>query len=479
MRYRFAAGVAIRGSGHGDFLLADRPLRAVRLNPSLRALVEPCEGMSLEAKSPGEVRALEELARRGFLTRERALGVPAESLPTVSVVVPVKDRAEELDRCLWSLQHLRYPEHKLEVIVVDDGSRDGSASVARSRGATVVPSGGAGVGPAASRNRGAQSARGDILAFVDSDCTVDETWIEELVGAFEDPAVAAVGGRVDGMRDASALDRYEAAMSSLFLGERERCGGEGNDTFYLPSCNLLVRKNAFLDAGGFREGQHVGEDVDLTWRLRDRGWKIQYTPRGRVFHEHRNRLKTFLKRRFEYGTSEAILQIRHPRRRKKIALPPALASVVALVGVGVLGGGWPWIAVAAAVFLADAARVHGRFRRTGLALPWGRILGARTRTLGSLIYYLGYHGFRYYGVPILLLAAAWPVFGLVAAAVLLGVGAMDHHVKGPRLSLPVFLLFYGADQLAYGVGVFWGCVRQRSFATYRPVIYRRMEMVSG
>ncbi len=69
----------------------------------------------------------------------------------------------------------------------------------------------------------------------------------------------------------SAVDRYEAVMSSLSIGNRERVGNSGNDTFYLPSCNLLVRRSAFKSAGGFKDSMHVGEDVDLTWRLRDRG----------------------------------------------------------------------------------------------------------------------------------------------------------------------------------------------------------------
>jgi len=106
----------------------------------------------------------------------------------------------------------------------------------------------------------------------------------ELLPVFAEANVAAVGGLVDGMYDESALDRYEAVMSSLNLGGREMSGSAGDDTFYLPSCNLLVRKQAFMAANGFRTALQVGEDVDLTWRLRDAGWQIVYLPEGTVCH---------------------------------------------------------------------------------------------------------------------------------------------------------------------------------------------------
>ena len=116
---------------------------------------------------------------------------------------------------------------------------------------------------------------------IDSDCIAAPQWLSELLPGFESPQVAAVGGWVDGMHDEAALDRYEAVMSSLNLGRRAMSGGSGDDTFYLPCCNLLVRSDAFVRAGGFRVALHVGEDVDLTWRLRDVGRSIVYLPGGR------------------------------------------------------------------------------------------------------------------------------------------------------------------------------------------------------
>ena len=322
MIYRLAQHVELVERDGENFLVAKTPLSVLRLNRSLTDLVRRGMTGPLTAATSGEAEVLEQLASKGFMERLRSGAQPLAAFPSVSVVIPVKDRAEELRRCLASLARLDYPQEKLQVIVVDDGSSDSSAAVAQESGAQVVASGGTGRGPAAARNVGARAAQGEILAFIDSDCTASPEWLRELLPAFNDPKIAAVGGMVDGMCTASAVDRYEAVMSSLSLGSRERNGSGGDDTFYLPSCNLLVRRNAFLGVGGFDDTMHVGEDVDLTWRLRDAGWTIAYLPAGSICHEHRSTLRSFMSRRFDYGTSEGMLQLLHPQRRKRMVIPP-------------------------------------------------------------------------------------------------------------------------------------------------------------
>ncbi|MDW7710700.1 MAG: mycofactocin biosynthesis glycosyltransferase MftF [Deferrisomatales bacterium] len=464
MSFSLAPGVTLRATEEGKFLLAERPLRAVRVNEALYRLLSR-EG-ALSSGSRGEAHVLEALARAGYLERQAGEDPGTGARPSVTVVIPVKDRADELERCLASLERLRYPRELLEVIVVDDGSTDESPAVARAHGARVVASGGCGAGPASARNRGAREARGELLAFIDSDCTSAPDWLAELVGRFADPEVGAVGGRVEGMHCATRLDQYEARMSSLSLGDRELSGRDGDDTFYVPSCNILVRRSAFREAGGFRAGMHVGEDVDLSWRLRDRGYRLVYVPRGWVYHEHRNRLAAFLRRRFEYGTSEALLQGRHPRRRKKLAAPSGLVAVLGCGLAALLGAGWTALFAAALVLLLDASRAQARFRRVGLGLGLPRALASRARAAASLAYYVGYHAIRYYGWPLLLASALFPRLGAVVLLLLLGVAAVDHRVRRVSLGYPAFLFYYTGEQLAYGAGVFWGCLRHGTFRSY-------------
>jgi len=477
MNYRLAAQVELV-ERDGDWLLVSRtPLRILKVNRSLAVLLAGGRDGSITPDSPGVEKLLGELAAKGFLERLRSSDHAGAYLPTISVVIPVKDRAEELRRCLESVGRIDYPRELVQIIVVDDGSSDSSASVAASLGALVIPSGGTGRGPAAARNVGARAAGGEILAFIDSDCTASKGWLRELLSAFCDPKVVAVGGLVDGMCMDSAVDRYEAVMSSLSLGGREQTGGSGDDTFYLPSCNLLVRRATFIRAGGFNDLMHVGEDVDLTWRLRDSGWTIAYFPVGRVFHEHRSSLRSFMSRRFDYGTSEGMLQRLHPRRHKKMVVPPMLALILTLCLLAPVAGWWP-LAAAALLFVADTAAVRFRSHRRGIPLGINSIAAGRLRAMGSLAYYASYHLVRYYAAPLLAISLLVPQAGLFFLAVFGCAAGVDHGVRKPQLSFPAFAVIYLLEQLSYGTGVFRGCLAGRTFASYRVEVLRQMEQAA-
>jgi mycofactocin system glycosyltransferase len=476
MIYRLAHNVELAERDGGIFLMSKTPLCVLRLNRSLADLVGRGADGALITASGSEQAVMEQLAAKGFAERVRSAPEQPATLPMVSIIIPVMNRAEELRRCLTSLTQISYPQEKLQIIVVDDGSVDDSPLVARRFGALLVPSGGTGRGPAAARNVGASMASGEILAFIDSDCTASEEWLRELIPAFCNPALAAVGGQVDGMRTESPVDRYEAVMSSLSLGSRERIGNGGSDTFYLPSCNLLVRRSAFRDAGGFKDSMHVGEDVDLTWRLRDKGWSICYLPAGNVLHEHRSSIRSFMSRRFDYGTSEGMLQLLHPRRRKQMVIPLLLATVLMLC-LAALFAGWWSLLLAVALLVTDTAIVRIRFVRRRLPVGLKSLLAGRLRALGSLAYYICYHLVRYYAVPLIVVALLVPDFRgwSLPLAVLLCAAGVDYAVRKPPLPFIRFCGIYLLEQIAYGAGVFWGCLCRKNFASYRVVINPQTE----
>jgi mycofactocin system glycosyltransferase len=478
MIYRLAQNLELVERDGGSFLLSRAPLSLLRLNGALAVLVRRGLEGSITAATAGETAVLEQLVAKGFAERITSSPLHEDVLPGVSIVIPVKDRAEELERCLASLASLDYPRENIEVIVVDDGSSDASPEVARRFGAHVVPSGGTGRGPAAARNVGARAAGKELLAFIDSDCTASHEWLQELIPAFRDDEIAAVGGNVAGMCTASGVDRYEAVMSSLSLGSRERFGGSGDDTFYLPSCNLLLRRAVFLGVGGFEDSMHVGEDVDLTWRLRDGGWTIAYIPRGTVYHEHRSTVRSFMSRRFDYGTSEGLLQRLHPNRRKRMVIPPLLAAVLALCLLAPFARWWP-LSAAMGILAVDTLIVRTRFARRGLSLGPVSLLAGRLRALGSLVYYLAYHLIRYYSIPLIAAALFFPAFRLAFIALLGCAAGVDHAIKKPELPFLPFTGIYLLEQLAYGAGVFRGCLSRKCFSSYRVVILRHMEVSSG
>ncbi len=174
-----------------------------------------------------------------------------------------------------------------------------------------------------------------------------------------------------------------------------------------------------------------------------------------------------MKRRFDYGTSEGLLQQLHPVRGKKMLLPPMLSAILLLLVTALVSLSLPPLAVAALLLLIDSGLTRRRLTRQNLRLSLAKILAARGRAVGSLAYYLGYHLLRYYLVPLLLASLFFPPCGLLALALLLGVGLVDYRVRAPKMTLPAFYLYYLLEQLAYGSGAFWGCCRMKSFASYR------------
>jgi mycofactocin system glycosyltransferase len=474
MTCRLHPEIRLVENSQGSFLVRETPLAILRVNGALAAIVKRLLADPDGQRTAGEEQTLELLAARGFAERLTDPAMGDVDLPLVSIVIPVKDRAEELVRCLTSLEQLDYPRERREIIVVDDGSSDGSPSVAVRFGCKLVATDEPGSGPGAARNLGVSVAKGEILAFIDSDCTASTGWLRELAGGFTDPSLAAVGGLVDGMRDAGALDRYEAVMSSLTLGTRAMTGSTGDDTFYLPSCNLLVRAEAFRSVEGFSPEMHVGEDVDLSWRLRDAGWRISYLPSGRIWHEHRSRFIAFLKRRFDYGTSEGTLNLLHPERRKRMIIPPAPALSLLLVIAALFGGG-PWCLAGALVLtVGDTLFQYRRLSRQGLRIGGIALLRARIRGTGSLAYYLSYHLLRYYAWLFICLSVILPEAGLLLILLAFLSGSVDYWVKRPGMNICAFLAFYLPEQLAYGAGVFAGCLNRKHFGSYRFVVRRNL-----
>ena len=263
--------------------------------------------------------------------RPRSVRSAAERL-SLTVVVPVRDRPDLLDRCLASLGS------EVPVVVVDDASRrpDRVAAVCRDHGAQLLRREANG-GPAAARNTALDRIDTDLVAFVDSDCTVGPGWLEGLAWQFADPVLAAVAPRIrpeptEGPGRPSVLARFTDRHSALDLGAAEGEVGPTRAVRYVPTAALVARRCAL--AGGFDEGLRVGEDVDLVWRLLDAGWHVRYAPSVTVAHREPTSWRGTLARRVRYGTSAAPLARRHPGRLAPVELRawPTAAAVSLLAG---------------------------------------------------------------------------------------------------------------------------------------------------
>jgi mycofactocin system glycosyltransferase len=280
----------------------------------------------LEAWRAGEPVA----AGRDLAVRLHALGIgvltapPAHTAADVTVVVPVRDRVPDLDRCLAALAA---GPAAPRLVVVDDGSRDPAAvtAVAEAHGAYVVVRGTSG-GPAAARNTGLRTVTTPLVAFVDSDVVVPAGWLEGLLPELL-PEVAAVAPRVVGATGRGVVAWHERGRGPLDLGPVAGPVVPYGAVGHVPAAALLCRVADLGD--GFDETLRVGEDVDLAWRLVAAGRLVRYQPAVVVTHAARTSWSAALRQRHGYGRSAALLDVRHPG-----SVAPAAASrwTLALLG---------------------------------------------------------------------------------------------------------------------------------------------------
>ena len=224
----------------------------------------------------------------------------------VSIVIPAYQAAATIGACLEGVRTQRYPEAHREIIVVDDGSRDATAELARSyAGVTVIsqPNSGA----AAARNRGWREAAGTWVAFLDSDCVPSRGWLTALidtVNAKADgaPDLLGAAGKTLGLDSGSEAAHFADLIGSL---DAERYLSHPRWPF-APSCNLMYRRSALAACDGFDERFVTYEACDLHTRLRevDPG-AFAYVARAVVWHRHRASWRAYWKQQVAYGIGYA------------------------------------------------------------------------------------------------------------------------------------------------------------------------------
>jgi mycofactocin system glycosyltransferase len=444
-----------------ESLIGGTPRRVVRLSAAgLGAWTELCRG-------PVTSAAAGVLARR--LT-DAGLAHPqpraTRDVADVTVVIPVRDRPEMLERCLAAIGG-RY-----RVVVVDDGSLDPgrAASIVDRHHAALCRSSIVG-GPAMARNHGLQGITTDLVAFVDSDCIPPADWIDRLAAHFDDPLVAAVAPRV--VAAGPTAGSYLAACGALDLGDRAARVQPGGRVSYVPTAALLLRRSALesvaRDGKVFDPVLRYGEDVDLVWRLHASGWRIRYDPSVEVAHHESARWRDRLERRFRYGTSAAPLARRHPGLLTPLVLSPWPAAAVAAILAR------RPIAAAGALTAAMVAT------RRSLALAGVADLGAGRVTMTSVARtWLGVGRYALqFASPVLIAVIIAPggasrprrlVRRLAVASLVAGPPLSTWMSRRPSVGPINFVAGQIAEDAAYGAGVYAGCLRHRTAAPLRPCI---------
>jgi GT2 family glycosyltransferase len=227
--------------------------------------------------------------------------------PPISVVVCTYNGARIIRDCLKGLASLDYPNY--EVIVVNDGSTDNTATIVQEYGFRLITTENQGLSSA--RNTGMEAATGEIIAYTDDDARPDRDWLTYLAATFMDRDYVAVGGPNIAPPDdgliAQCVSNSPGGPIHILLSDTE--------AEHIPGCNLAVRKVSLRAIGGFDPVYRVaGDDVDVCWRLRDRGWKLGFSPSAMVWHHRRNSVRAYWKQQKGYGKAEALLEKKWPEK---------------------------------------------------------------------------------------------------------------------------------------------------------------------
>lgn len=451
----------VRVLGEGAALLGGSPTRLLRLAPAAQTMLNGGRLEVHDAVSAQLARTLLDAT----VAHPRPLSGPSHR--DVTVVIPVRDNASGLIRLVAALRGLK-------VVVVDDGSARPvrEADFASMHCDVRILRNARSKGPAAARNAGLAVCNTDFVAFLDSDVVPRRGWLEALLGHFCDPAVALVAPRIVALEKSdSVVARYEAVRSSLDLGLREAPVIPFGTVSYVPSAAIICRRSALLDVGGFDESLASGEDVDLCWRLNEAGARLRYEPIALVAHDHRTELRKWFARKSFYGGSAAPLTIRHPGKTAPLVISGWTLVVWMLVALGSCIGYVASVAVAAITGRRIAKSLSSvQTEPMEVAVVAAHGLWSAALQLASAIC-------RHYW-PIAMVAAVLSKRCrrvVVVAAVLDGVfdwatrnGNADEDTK--RIGLLTYILLKRIDDIAYGLGLWTGVVRERHAGALKPQI---------
>ncbi|MDA1273759.1 MAG: glycosyltransferase [Verrucomicrobia bacterium] len=245
-----------------------------------------------------------EMVQRQF---QAAPYFPLDRYPFVSVVVACYNGAKTLQACLESLNKLNYPD--FELILVDDGSDDRTAEIASKFGNVQYLRHSTNQGLSVARNTGIESAQGEVVAFTDSDCRTDQDWLYYLVADLLNGSFAGIGGH----NLLPPEDSKVAAAVMVSPGGPTHVMLTDHLAEHIPGCNMAFYKWALIEAGCFDPlYRKAGDDVDLCWRLQQRGYSLGFSPSGFVWHYRRSTIREYLRQQRGYGEAEALLVHRHP-----------------------------------------------------------------------------------------------------------------------------------------------------------------------
>jgi glycosyltransferase involved in cell wall biosynthesis len=230
-----------------------------------------------------------------------------KELPKISVVVCSYNGATTIKDTMEGLQQLDYPN--FEVIVVNDGSNDNTSKIASEYDFRLISTENGGLSNA--RNIGMHAATGDIVAYIDDDAYPDPHWLTYLASGYMTSDHAGMGGpNIKPFGDGPIADCVgNSPGGPLHVLTTDEIAE------HIPGCNMSFRRDALLEIGGFDPVfRAAGDDVDVCWRIQEKGYTIGFHPSAFVWHHCRNSFKMYWKQQQGYGKAEALLERKWPKK---------------------------------------------------------------------------------------------------------------------------------------------------------------------
>jgi GT2 family glycosyltransferase len=310
----------------------------------------------------------------------------------VTLVIPARNAARTIGRCLDAAIEVRdrSGSRLARILLVDDGSTDGTLEAAQSRSIEALASGGRGAG--AARNVGWRHAATPLVWFVDSDCVAEPEALERLLPHLDDPQVAGVSGTYSIDPRASLLERliHEEIMV--------RHAGMPEETDFLATYDVVYRREVLEALDGFDERYLKGQDAEFAFRVLEAGHRLRFERASRVMHFHADRLSRYLSVQRAQGYWRVALHLEHPGRGNNrysstldhlqpfvaaALVPSVLAASVATLwrggGEGTIVPTAAWLlagALAALLLMMQLPMTMAMMRREGPAMAWFVPLGA-------------------------------------------------------------------------------------------------------
>ena len=260
------------------------------------------------------------------------------SEPNISVIIPVRNAERTLDTTFQYLMKIDYPAEKMEIMMADGDSTDGTIDIIKRWQETYPNIKFTQVknckSPGEARNAALKLVTGQYILFTDGDCAPEPDWARKIIAPFfMDPQIGGVGGEVLTLKVDPDNLTESYCEQVRFLSPTGRCGvsdngymppneknlphevNGGDDCPFYATANVAFSKEAIDKIGGQFWDEPTGEDVDFNLQILAAGYKLYYAKDAMLKHMHRVDMKSFCKQWFGYGYGHPLLLAKHAKSR--------------------------------------------------------------------------------------------------------------------------------------------------------------------